>query len=226
MPGGVGGVYHTVSKGQTLWRIAKAYQVNIDKIARYNRLDDQSDIKVGQKLFIPGAAKVRQIAPAFSQKRLKAVPGKTNSRRKTVRKPSLLSSLPPLQRLGKPDKIDFIWPVKGKITSRYASHGGTHFGIDIAAPNGTPVVAAAGGRVSYVDYQPLSYGNFIIIQHPNNYVTVYAHNKKNLVAVGQEVRQGMTIAYVGSTGNSTGNHLHFEVRYKRKAKNPLWFLPR
>lgn len=98
-----------------------------------------------------------------------------------------------------------------------------HEGVDFMVPEGTPILASAGGIVVYSDYHP-QYGNMIELDHGNDIVTRYAHASKLLVKVGQIVRRGQEIAKVGSTGRSTGNHLHFEVRYKGLAQNPTRFL--
>lgn len=98
-----------------------------------------------------------------------------------------------------------------------------HEGVDFMVPKGTPIRASAGGVVAYSDYHP-QYGNMVEIDHGNDIVTRYAHASRLLVKVGQVVRRGERIAEVGSTGRSTGNHLHFEVRYKGMAQNPIRFL--
>jgi murein DD-endopeptidase MepM/ murein hydrolase activator NlpD len=98
-----------------------------------------------------------------------------------------------------------------------------HEGVDFMADAGTPIYASAGGVVDYAALHP-QYGNMVEIDHGNDIVTRYAHASKLLVKVGQVVRRGEKIAEVGSTGRSTGNHLHFEVRYKGIAQNPVRFL--
>lgn len=98
-----------------------------------------------------------------------------------------------------------------------------HEGVDYMVPEGTPIHASAGGMVVYADTHP-QYGNMIEIDHGNQVITRYAHASKLLVKVGDVVRRGREIAKVGSTGRSTGNHLHFEVRYKGIAQNPVRFL--
>ena len=124
----------------------------------------------------------------------------------------------------------FRWPVTGRITSYFGgrkSPGGigstNHKGIDIAAPKGTPVYAADGGTVTYAGWMS-GYGYLVRINHGNGYETYYGHNSSLTVSVGQHVYKGQQIARVGSTGNSTGNHCHFEVRYNGVAKNPLNYL--
>ena len=124
----------------------------------------------------------------------------------------------------------FRWPVSGRITSYFGgrkSPGGigstNHKGLDIAAPRGTPVYAADGGTVTYSGWMS-GYGYTVRIDHGNGFVTFYAHNSKLLVSVGSHVHKGQQIAKVGSTGNSTGNHCHFEIRYNGVAKNPMNYL--
>ena len=105
----------------------------------------------------------------------------------------------------------------------FTGQSAMHEGVDYVVPEGTPIYASAGGVVSYADNHP-SYGNMVEIEHGNDIITRYAHASKLLVKVGQVVRRGEKIAEVGSTGRSTGNHLHFEVRYKGSAQNPVRFL--
>ncbi|MBE6766249.1 MAG: hypothetical protein E7550_01500 [Ruminococcaceae bacterium] len=120
----------------------------------------------------------------------------------------------------------FMWPLdksaRTTITS-YMGDGRGHKGIDIACAKGTEIYASMGGTVAYAHYRS-DYGNFVVIDHGNGYRTVYAHASKLLVTKGQVVEKGETIALVGSTGQSTGNHLHFEVRINDVAVNPLSYV--
>ena len=120
--------------------------------------------------------------------------------------------------------ISLINPVSGVITSRYGSNDSVrshaHSGLDIAAPYGTPIKAAASGTVTYSGNAGDGFGNYVIISHGNGVTTVYAHCSQLLVSAGQTVSQGDVIAKVGSTGNSTGNHLHLEVRKNGVNYNP------
>ena len=121
----------------------------------------------------------------------------------------------------------FIWPVKGKITKRFGvREGERHDGIDIAAPRGTPVIAAAAGLVIYSGNDIKGYGNLVIIQHDGDVKTVYGHNLVNLVSLDEVVEQGRVISKVGSSGRSSGPHLHFEVRISRSAVDPIQYLPK
>jgi murein DD-endopeptidase MepM/ murein hydrolase activator NlpD len=122
----------------------------------------------------------------------------------------------------------YIWPAKGVLTSGYGMRWGRmHKGIDIAAPVGTPIVAAAPGVVITAGWNSGGYGNLVELQHPDGSTTLYAHNSRILVRRGQEVTQGQQISEMGSTGYSTGPHLHFEVHPSgRGAVNPMAFLPK
>lgn len=123
--------------------------------------------------------------------------------------------------------ISLIRPVSGTITSRFGAGSSirrsSHTGLDIAAPTGTTVVAAASGTVTFSGYKG-SYGNMLVISHGNGVQTYYAHCSKLYVSSGTQVSQGQKIASVGSTGNSTGPHLHLEIRVNGVAYNPQNYL--
>jgi len=113
-----------------------------------------------------------------------------------------------------------IWPIHGPVTSEFGPRwGGFHPGIDIAPPYGTPIAAAKNGVVIYAGPEG-GYGNFVLIDHSGGLVTGYAHQSRLAVAQGQTVTQGQVIGYEGSTGDSTGPHLHFEVRINGSPQNP------
>ena len=118
-----------------------------------------------------------------------------------------------------------IWPVNGTITGVFgeARPGHMHAGIDISAPGGTPIRAADSGRVVLLGFTG-GYGNFTCVQHTSSMSTCYAHQSGYATSNGASVRQGQVIGYVGSTGHSTGNHLHFEVRINGSAVNPMGYL--
>lgn len=116
------------------------------------------------------------------------------------------------------------WPVSGTLTSTFGPRWGSmHEGIDIAAPGGTPIVASASGTVILAGWLG-GYGNLVVIDHGGGLSTAYAHQSSIAVGVGQAVSQGQVVGYVGSTGHSTGNHLHFEVRVNGAAVDPLGYL--
>ncbi len=118
----------------------------------------------------------------------------------------------------------FITPLDGTFTSGYGERWGRfHQGIDIAAQTGTPIKAADNGEVIFVGNSG-SYGLLVKLDHNNGYITYYAHCSQINVAVGDVVNQGDIISLVGNTGNSTGPHCHFEIRYDNKHKNPLEYV--
>ena len=125
---------------------------------------------------------------------------------------------------GAPSSSGFIWPVRGTLTSTFGPRWGRmHEGIDIAGPSGTPIAAAAAGTVIVAGWSG-GYGNLVVIDHGGGISTAYAHNSTIAVAVGQRVGQGSVVAGMGTTGNSTGVHSHFEVRVNGAAVDPMGYL--
>ena len=182
----------------------------MEVIRRANHIRDASKIKVGTQLWIPGARRVLSILTNSTPSGY--------SRSKSVNKKN--------KPTVKPRKGILIWPTKGTLTSGFGNRNGRrHEGIDIAAPKGTPIKAAAAGKVVFSGWGPTGYGKMVILEHKNNLTTVYAHNSKILVKKGARVKQGQRISLMGSTGRSTGPHLHFEVRNNTEPKNPIKYLP-
>lgn len=125
---------------------------------------------------------------------------------------------------GTPSSAGLIWPVNGPVTSGFGMRWGRmHTGIDIAVPTGTPVHASAAGTVVYASWMS-GYGYLVAIDHGNGLATAYAHNSSLLVSVGQRASQGQVISLSGSTGHSTGPHVHFEVRVNGVPVDPLQYL--
>jgi len=181
----ISGVRHTVLKGDTLQSIAKKYDGDIDEILDFNGLSENSTLAVGDIVVIPdGEASM----PKYSS-------GGTLVRG---------SSGPSLSGY-------YMRPINGGVKTQ-GLHG--YNAIDIGAPYGTPIFAAASGDVIISKGSGWNggYGNYVVIRHPNDTQTLYAHNSRNIVSTGQHVVQGQIIGYVGSTGKSTGSHLHFEIR--------------
>ncbi len=193
------GVTHTVRAGETVWRIAKHYGVPLESVIRANRIRNVTQVPIGAKLWIPEAASVSSRGPVLNSAQRKAM----------------------LQA-----DLAFRWPLKGQLTSRYGRRRGRpHEGIDLAAPQGTPVFAAEAGKVIYSGSGLGDYGNVVIVKHAGYYSTVYAHNRRNRVRRGRFVEKGEVVAEVGATGNASGPHLHFEIRLRREPKDPLSYLP-
>lgn len=208
------GVYHPVAKGQTLYSIARAYGISVEELQRINRVWDPSELEAGDNLWIPKARQVLAVAPTALDTPDNSKTSVTK-KKKTVRKKRTAAV-----------RHKLMWPVKGGIlTSHFGTRrGSNHHGIDIGARRGTPVRAASAGTVKFSGWGPTGYGLMIIIKHPDNLTTVYAHNSRNLVQEGSEVKRGQMIARVGKTGRASGPHLHFEVRNDAHAKNPLLYL--
>ncbi|MBU3668952.1 MAG: M23 family metallopeptidase [Candidatus Taylorbacteria bacterium] len=196
----ISGVKYIAKKGDSLVSIAKAYKSDVDEIARFNNLDDNAVIAVGDEIIIPDAegSLAESIEKKESEKKALAKnTGKTSSRVDT--------------------SGYFMRPIVGGVRSQ-GLHG--HNGVDLASTYGSPILAAASGKVvvSKVGGWGGGYGNYVVIQHPNGTQTLYAHMSEVLVQTGETVSKGQQIGKMGSTGRSTGVHLHFEVR---GGKNPF-----
>jgi LysM repeat protein len=187
------GVEHAVAKGETLQGIASKYKVDIDDILNANDLEADAKIVIGDKLMVPGASMSTSTKPKTSTSIAKGG-----------------STVPSVAGY-------FVNPVPSARKSRGVKPG--HKGVDLAAPTGTTIRAAASGTVLIArnGYNG-GFGNYAVIQHPNGVKTLYAHMSRLGTTPGAQVSQGDTIGYVGSTGKSTGPHLHFEVI---GAKNPF-----
>ncbi len=212
------GVYHKVRSGESPQRIARIYRVDVQELAEYNNILKPSDVRPGMKLYIPP----KQRRSAF--KKLPFEDGSSVARaggkrgRRGVRAPSYSGEI-------RTYRGRFLWPVDGRLTSPFGMRDGRrHDGVDISAPSGTPIKAAAGGKVVYSG-QMRGYGKLILVRHKDNMFTAYSHNEANRVKKGQMVKQGQVIARVGRTGRASGPHLHFEIRHGQTARNPLFFLP-
>jgi murein DD-endopeptidase MepM/ murein hydrolase activator NlpD len=199
------GLQYRVRRGDTLYRIGQAYGISHQALARANRIPNPDRIEVGQVLSIPDATRpvpVQVVTPIEASNERPAAP-----------------YLPQGPKA-------FLWPVDAcTVTSSFGPRGATHHdGVDIACEEGTPIRAARAGRVLYAD-ELRGYGNLVILEHGDGYVSVYAHNRDNHVDVGRSVRQGEPIGTVGRTGKTSGPNLHFEIRKDNIARNPLFYLP-
>jgi LysM repeat protein len=195
----VDGAYHTVAKGETLESIAQEYKVDPSTIASYagNDLNLPYELKQGQKLIVPGGVK------PYVPRRVVAYEGEIpqNAQKGTG---------------------SFAWPISGLITQKFWSG---HRAIDIGAPRGTTIVAADSGYVIMAQHSDVGYGRMLIIDHGNGYQTLYAHLKAYFVEVGSSVAKGQLIGHCGTTGHSTGPHLHFEIIKNDVCRNPMIYLP-
>jgi LysM repeat protein len=210
------GVYYKVTKFDTLEKIASKFKVYVQDIVMWpsNKLDfTNPKIKVGQYLMIPnGTGEVRQwLVPDIAK----------GARTGTLSNAKILG--PGACDTGDGGAVGsggFIWPTGNAHKISGNDYWSGHLGIDIAALTGDYILAADSGVVVYAGPIGGGYGNFVMIDHGNGYRTAYGHNSAVLVRCGQSVRQGQTIALAGSTGNSTGPHLHFEVRFYGGFINP------
>jgi murein DD-endopeptidase MepM/ murein hydrolase activator NlpD len=182
-----------VREGETLWEIAEATGLPVDAIVTANGIRDSASVHTGQRLTIPGGA-------LDVLRRVTAARGEA----------SIAQS--------------FVWPVRGQLTSRFGWRvHGHHNGVDIAAPRGSPISVAKGGRVVFAGWY-FGYGLAVVVDHGDGISTVYGHASKLLVPIGEVVETGQVIALVGSTGDATGPHLHFEIRINGVPLNPMKYL--
>jgi murein DD-endopeptidase MepM/ murein hydrolase activator NlpD len=238
---------HTIESGESLYTIARRYDVTAQAIMQANAISSPDKIYVGQKLVIPGRAdllaskgpaqpKLAAIAPVEAP--LASKPhdlGKTaaisdpklvdpnNSPTKPVQQVAVANpapaKTPPAADPVMSGADKFRWPVSGKVITDFISSKGT--GINIDAPEGSAVRAAENGTVIYVGSGVEGYGNLILIRHPNGYVSAYAHLKGTSVSKGQAVNRGDNIGAVGMTGSVSRPQLHFELRQGATPVDPI-----
>ncbi|MBI3959295.1 MAG: peptidoglycan DD-metalloendopeptidase family protein [Chloroflexi bacterium] len=197
----VDGVLHVVQRGDTLSTIAAKYKVTTEAIVGFglnHMADSSTPIAVGQQLVIPGGNK------PYIAKQVLAYSG-------------------PVPEGASRGSGNFAWPTSGTITQPYWNG---HRAIDVGAWTGTAITAADSGYVIATSAGwNNGYGTMVMIDHGGGYVTLYGHMNSIFVRQGESVAKGQQIGTVGNTGNSTGPHLHFEVRYQGVARNPFNFLP-
>ncbi len=208
------GVYHTVRRGETVYRLSKRYDISQDEIIEANDIKDVTKVRAGERLLIPGTDKVVNEPGGRGRSS-----GKDTSPGAPSRPPRNVSAECPT------DAIKFIWPAEGQLTSGFGIRNERqHDGIDIDNDIGTPIHAAADGVVIYAGRLG-GYGLIVILKHEGRFKTIYAHNRKITVKKGDTVRQGDVVAELGNSGNTTGPHLHFEIRCGQEAVDPMPYLP-
>jgi len=236
-------------EGQTLVDLAARFGLSPVAVARANGVKDPLDLKPGDLVLLPGIqAKTtyqRLLAKqeAERQARLEAERRRQEELRRLAeerRKQQALAQQrtrqvqqaqtqrPQVRRVSYQEGA-MRWPLSGfRITTYFGQRGAFqryHTGIDLAAPYGTPIVAAKAGQVEVAGWSSMGYGFHVVLDHGGGVETLYAHMSRIAVRAGQWVEAGQVIGYVGSTGWSTGPHLHFEVRVNGVARNPLAYLP-
>jgi LysM repeat protein len=182
------GILYTVRSGDTMVKIANKYKTEVDKVVDFNNLADAGSLSIGQTLVLPGGKLPPPPAPA----------------------PSITSSITEVfSPAADPGTTRLLWPTSARRVTQY--YNWKHKGADIAGPVGTPIYAADDGVVTFSGWNNGGYGRLVIIDHQNGLYTRYAHASRNLVSKGDVVKRGDVIQQMGSTGRSTGPHIHFEV---------------
>lgn len=204
----IDGIWYTVANEDTLSGIAANFKARPEEIVSYpmNNLTAGANLLAGSRIMIPNGVKP---PPQPVEAAASTTSGSAYS----------TYSGPAVKAAG---SGQFQWPTSGMLTQGYYAY---HRGIDIARSVGTPIAAADGGYVSAAGWDNTGYGYMIIINHGNGFSTLYGHLSQYYVEPGQAVARGQIIAAMGSTGHSTGPHLHFEVRYGGVQQNPLFYLP-
>ncbi|KPV41761.1 hypothetical protein AN478_00590 [Thiohalorhabdus denitrificans] len=194
-------------RGDTLATIGARFGVNYQDIIRWNDIEDPDDLEVSQRL--------RLVPPRGSEGE--------------ARDPIRVKGIPKATKVavhGEEIPMQWLWPVQGPIVREFSPQGRTrNTGIDIAAPAGTEVLAAAPGRVVYAGDGLRGYGNLVILRHSSGFLTTYAYNRENLVAEDEWVEAGQAVARIGRTGSTEEDALHFEVRRRADPVDPLSVLP-
>ena len=208
--GGVKPLAVTLGEGQTLWSLARAHRVSVEAIVEANGLSDANRVRAGRRLVIPGRTAASQPARA------------TTSGVRALRSGAAFTGA--VSTAAVRIARGFLWPARGRLTSRFGWRRWRHHdGIDIAAPYGSPVYAARPGRVVFAGWY-YAYGRAVIVDHGGGVQTLYGHASKLLVGAGETVGQGQLIARVGTSGRSTGPHVHFEVRVSGRPVNPILYM--
>ena len=213
-----------VLQGQTLFRIAQAYDVKIATLTESNRLKPAAPLRVGQRLFIPGAKALKKVEASRPLSKEERTQLEESLKDEVVAPPPPPPA--PTHRPSVRTDAEFVWPLLGPINSPFGPRWGRfHAGIDIGSPHYQEVVAASDGEVIYANDTKGALGKAVVIQHGQGTRTVYAHLSVLIAREGDSVRQGLAIGGVGDTGRTTGPHLHFEVRRNGTAVNPEECLP-
>ncbi len=208
-------ITHKVGKGQTLYRIAKAYGLSVEELMDANRIDDPRELKADELLYVPGARERKNVAQYDAPE--------PEPRPVTAKSSEPEKKQPKVVRVGKGSGV-LQWPLRGVLYARFGKKGKEpHDGVDLAAPAGQSVKVAAPGTVLFAGEQK-GYGLIVIVEHDGGLITLYAHNRDLRVKTGQKVRDGQVVATVGDSGRTSGPHLHFEVRKDGVPVDPLDYL--
>ncbi|MFA5075978.1 MAG: peptidoglycan DD-metalloendopeptidase family protein [Patescibacteria group bacterium] len=200
----VSGIKHKVVRGENINKIAQLYGIEVAQVMIANDLDVNSSLSIGQELIIPGGKKLPVYAP--------------------TPKPVVRSYVGSAPASATPSSTQLQWPTSGRRITQY--FGWKHGGLDIDGDYSSPIYAAESGTISRYGWGGWNngYGNVLAIDHGGGLSTLYAHMSKLFVKLGDTVTRGQTIGMMGTTGHSTGTHLHFEVRINGKTVNPLSYI--
>jgi murein DD-endopeptidase MepM/ murein hydrolase activator NlpD len=236
-----GGV-HVVAPGETLSSIARLYGKPRSEIARANKIDSFANVRIGQRLTVPGIRTAQaKTAPAAQPATLQ--PPKTQARQAAAPAPAKVAAAAPASATARlaapatetpeaaaPAAADttgaipsFRWPVRGRVITEFGAktNGARNDGINLAVPEGTSVKAAEDGVVAYAGNELKGYGNLVLVRHSNGYVTAYAHASDITVKRGDQVKRGQVIARAGQTGSVSSPQLHFEIRKGSTPVDPM-----
>ncbi|MBI5654297.1 M23 family metallopeptidase [Candidatus Uhrbacteria bacterium] len=210
----VSGMLVKVKSGDTLGKLATRYSGDQDEIANFNNIAADEPLQAGAELMIPGG-KPPEIAQTQTQIAVRAKNQVTEPKPSSVKKPADLDTkeLP---------KTKMLWPTSGHVITQY--FGWKHIGLDVDGDYSSPLYSAADGVVEKAEWSNAGYGLMILIRHDNSTQTRYGHASKIFVKKGDTVKRGQVIAMMGTTGRSTGTHLHFEVIINGKRVNPLGYI--
>lgn len=216
----VSGMLAVVKKGDTIAKLAAKYEGNEDEIKEFNRITDETTIALGTELMIPGGH------PPAPEQTLLAIASRSREQQTSLAQRASGA----VSNIARPADADtkalptarLLWPTNGHVITQY--YGWKHTGVDIDGDFTSPLYAAYDGVVTTAGWNNGGYGLQVMIKHPNGMMTRYGHSSKLFVKVGDEVKRGQVIAMMGSTGRSTGSHLHFEVYIGGKRTNPLAYI--
>lgn len=209
----VSGMLIAVKKGDTLSKLAQRYAAEAGEIATFNGLSLDQQLAIGTELVVPGGHPPEIAGAQIAQYGFPPSRNPLTLPSPSPKPPNAPSALP---------KDKFLWPTTGRVITQY--YGWRHTGVDIDGDYSSPIYAAADGVVEKAGWNSGGYGLMILISHPNGMRTRYAHASKLFVKVGDAVKRGEVIAMVGTTGRSTGTHVHFELYTGSARVNPLGYI--
>ena len=226
----VDGAFYTVRKGDTLFGIALAFGQNWRDIASWNNLSDPDKIKIGEKLRVmPKDTANAAVSIPLESAAIETPPGRSTSGESEVAlNESALDDNDVLpdngidRDEGLVSSLGWVWPANGQVTEQFSDSNSK--GISIAGASGEAIFAVSDGKVVYSGNGLRGYGNLVIIKHPNEFITAYAHNKSIFVKEGETVNKGQKIAEMGMSETDSPKLL-FEVRKGGKPLDPLLYLP-